>query len=786
MKNFALQGCIISKYTKIKGECFMKFGKFIGTALALSLSAAILPANAYLPFSANTAYAADTEKSESAEVIAMRNAMADVKKRVNIPKDFDGFDYDTRVRYETTYYRFIWSKSEERDGRTVTTEKITVEYYNGFISGYEHYVRSRGRNKPTFARLTPDEQEAYAKKYFYMLNPDIKGNVVFKRSSSDYDLFSSTAKYYISREEYGIDFYKNDGYITVDRDTGELVEFSLDWWSDAEVPDASNRLSVSEITDKFIEDKHMSAAYELYGKYERNPETDESVYVPYVMAVYRFTNYENELDAFTGKFTSMYDDKERLSYTDAYTWGRGDDDVVCYEGVAEEGDMLDDDDFSEAEKAALEKENEYISYEEALKIIKDDEYIVWNDNLVLVTNKISSYRNDRGEYLPSRYLKFEFTSEDKTKDCIYLTVELDAYSGEIITFSKSYSYGENSKNKNTTPLDQKSSGAIVKKAAEHFIGKKAAEYRYDGEISLSNNTATTGYGKFTRYVNDLPAAFDTMSVKIDSRGEVLGFSHTYHDLEFPEAKLVPETKVFQKLFEKEKPSLYYTGFTDLQLKPHVYLTYKFTASYSFNALTGERITSYGEPYYTDSPKQEPAKEQVLYTDIKGHRYEKEITELFEYGVRITDSEKLNPDGAITIEEFGRLCSEAYGMSLGLGSIYPRIKNTDPDTGKVIYEDNPMLKEKLTLGELAKIYLYNYEKDYYKAAALEGLYVSPYKNVPQSDPNCGYIAIAKATGLIKDGEEFAYDRNLSRGQCLKLLYDYIKGEESYRLDMIIRI
>ncbi|MDE6593372.1 MAG: hypothetical protein K2K57_09980 [Oscillospiraceae bacterium] len=761
----------------------MKFGKFIAAALALTLSATALPAN--LPSPANTVYAADTEKAENAETAAMRKAMAEVKKRMNIGNDFDDFDYDTETRYDTTYYRFGWYKHEEQDGKTVLVEKIIAEYYNGFISGYEHYDRSSGRNKPAFSKLTVAEQEEYAKKYFYMLNPDIKGNVVFVRSSSDYDLFGSTAKYRIYREEYGIDLDENRGYITVDKDTGDLVEFSLDWWSEAVIPDAEKRLSESEITQKFIEGGKMSAAYELFGKYEKDPETNESVYVPYVMAVYRFYNGKNELDAFTGEYTTMYDDKERLSYTDAYTWDRSvydGDEVVCGEGMEENNEL---DDFSDAEKAALEKENEYISYEQALKIIKDDEYIVWNDELVLVKNVISSYKNDKGEYLPSRYLKFEFTSEDETKDCIYLSVELDAYSGKIINFSKSYSYGKKSKNKNTTPLNQKASAAIVKKAAEHFIGKKAAEYRYNGEIRLSYNSETTGTGYFTRYVNDLPAAFDTMSVRIDSRGEVLGFEHTYHDLEFPEAKLVPEAKVLQKLFEREKPSLYYTGFTDLQLVPHVYLTYYFTSAYSFNALTGERIYSDGSLYYTDAPKSTPAKQQ-LYTDIKGHKYEKEITELFEYGVRISDDEKLNPDGAITIEEFGKLCSEAYGRSLSLGSIYPRIKSTDPDTGKEIYVANPMLKEKLTLGELAKIYLYNYEDDYYKAAALEGIYVSPYKNVPRSDPNCGYIAIAKATKLIGDGEEFAYDKNLSRGQCIKLFYDYIKGDKQKPIYEIIKI
>lgn len=77
--------------------------------------------------------------------------------------------------------------------------------------------------------------------------------------------------------------------------------------------------------------------------------------------------------------------------------------------------------------------------------------------------------------------------------------------------------------------------------------------------------ATFGY---TRYVNNLPAVFDTMSVRVDSRGEVLGFNYNYHEIEFPAANLVSEEEAYRKLFEHMKPNLYYTGFNDLQLKAY--------------------------------------------------------------------------------------------------------------------------------------------------------------------------------------------------------------------------
>lgn len=98
----------------------------------------------------------------------------------------------------------------------------------------------------------------------------------------------------------------------------------------------------------------------------------------------------------------------------------------------------------------------------------------------------------------------------------------------------------------------------------------------------------------------------------------------------------------------------------------------------------------------------------------------------------------------------------------------------------------MLDKKLTLGELAKIYVYLYENDCFAAAGIKGIYAPPYKNVPQSDPYCGYIAIAKAKGLIADGEEFGYNKSISRGKCLKLFYDYIAADKEKEIYEIIAV
>lgn len=785
MKKFPDLNGIIDRGSKLKrGGTVMKFRKIISAALGVMLALSAVPC---VPvFSADNT-SAKTE--ENAETTAMRNAILDVKKRVTVPQNLDKFEYDTQTRYDTTYYQFMWYRMDEDakyDDYYYAAESITVEYYNGFIGSYSHSYRNSGSSKPRFAKLSSEEQEKLAKKYLYQLNPGLKGNPVIERTSYESDLFDKTVSYRISRKENGIDFYDNYGSISIDRDTGELLDYSLKWWSDAELPDASKKLSVKEVSDIYASRKPLKAYYDIFTKREYNEETKETTYTPYVLAVYKPTvGGENEIDALTGKYTSIYDDMEKFSYTDAYTWGGGDSDVSADAGAEYEeyDDDAPDDDLSDAEKEALEKEDEYLSYEELLKIIKADEYIVFNKELVLESNDISYYTDDQGVSRTSRYLKFESTSADETKDSVYLNVTLDAYSGKIISFSKSYRYGEKSKNKNTTVLNEKTALETARKAANHFIGSNARAYRYDNNVEPTKDTTEAVFG-FTRYVNGLPTAFDNMRVKVDSRGEVLGFNYKYHVIEFPEANLVSEEEAYKKLFEHMKPDLYYTGFTDLQLKSHVYLTYEFEPSYYINAITGERITNYGEPYYVSEKAPEQTKEVKLYTDIKGHKYEKEITALFEYGIRITDNEKLDPDGAITIGEFAKLCRQAHKTSIY--GLYPDERKYNDKTDRYEYFDNPMLKEKLTRGELAKIYVYTYAYDCYAAAGIEGIYAPPYKNVSQDNPYCGYIAIAKAKKLIADGGEFGYNKTLTRGSCLKAFYDYIASDKEKKVYEIVKV
>lgn len=735
-----------------------------------------------VPFSGVDVFAQSSDTSESAEAAALKEAVAVVKNRISVPKEFDKFEYDSHTEYGTTFYEFTWRREKMgEDGNLRTDGKIIAEYYNGFISYYYNSSNENYSDKPSFPKLTSDEQERMAREHIYRLNPDLKGGLVLNRYSDKQNIGARSVSFSIDREENGIEFTSNGGDITIDRDTGALIEFELKWWSDAVIPDASKRLSIKQVSDIYASRKPLDIRYSLFTESEYDSKKKEYVYTDRIIPVYYPTVSGEELiDAITGNYTSYYKDREKYSYTSAYSWNESseNDFVDAGEGVDDYG-SVDIDDFSDAEKAAFERENKYISNEKALKIIKENKYIVFDDKLVLSSSKLYGYTDEKGERQLCKYLEYEYTTDDKTKDSIYLSVRMDALSGRIIGFGKNYSYGEKSPSANKDIIDREEAAALAAEAAKYFMGERADEYR-DTTQWKDETEYTSKRIYFTRYVNDIPTDFDDMQISVDSRGEVLGFEYTYHDMTFPEGRILTEKQAYDKLFIRMKPELYYHGFTDLQRKPHTYLTYRFDEDYLINALTGERINYYGTAYYSPrSTNDKTYSEPVLYTDIKGHKYEKEITVLWNYGVRLTDEEKLDPDGAITLEEFDRLLNMGLLTDGCFYEIYDEIYVTDPETGETEYLENPMLKKKLSYGELAKLYVYMYENECFGACEIGGIFMPPYKNISADNSYCGYIAVAKAKGLISDRDEFLWDKTITRAEALKIVYDYIASESESR-------
>ncbi len=718
----------------------------------------------------------------TAESEALKKTVAEVKSRISVPNELDKFIYGTTESYENVTYTLCWYSEGKTSQRYVEDQLInydkmlTVVYSNGLITYYS-YSDGKSRNaKRGFAKLSEEEQLDFAKKHLHALEPNLNGNAVIERDTSSADLRSRTVDYNISRTEYGVTMDNNWGSISIDRDTGELLDFSLNWYNDAKPKDASSRISVSEANAIYKERKGLSEAfYQYFINREYDSATGEWIEERFVLPVYvPEKSGENEIDAFTGEYTAYYADRKKYSYTDEYTWDMEEPEMLEEEAADEVADGVSlDSGFTEEELKAFEEESNYVTKDKIIQILKDDPYITFNDNLVFVGRDISRTTDDDGKETVRLYANFKHTSKDE-KD-IYLNVTMDPFSGEILNFDKSYyyQYPEDL----LKSVDKKTARQTADAAAAHFMGDKMKKYKfsnieiYDYYLDDKQTIPYAATITYTRYENGLEAPFDSISVMVNANNEVLSFDYTYHNIDFPKPELVSGDEAYASLFVKMKPELVYKGFKDLKMNSHIYLTYIYDEYFTLNALTGERINYNGKPYYVEQKVSES--KTIEYSDISGHRYENEIRTLLKYNVYVTDESKLCPDDDITIGEFMQLLNSAYGI----GSIYS-FKTTE--------ERELYYSRKLTYEELAKMYVYYYT-NMEAAAELQGIYKSPFTDVSENSEYCGYIAIAKAQGFINGkGGLFHPSAGISKADCLKITYDYLSGDDNLKLYQIFKV
>lgn len=726
----------------------MKRNRIIAFALACTLAAGSFEMLLAAHGEGNAVYAraeqVAVEKSEAEKI------RAEVLKRAEIPEGYTQFSCEAAEEYGNTFYELKWTRKNY--GR------ISAAYYNGLIYGYatDSFV---DYSKPSFVKNTEAEQEKIAYEHICRLNPDMRGKFELERETDYYDL-DSRVEYSIYRVENGLGV-DNSGLIRIDRNSGELIDFYLNsWYMDADFPDTKNMLTRKEAFGIYAESADITGEYKLYYNYSYDNSSRTYSLDPYVLPVYEMKiGGSSRIDGVTGEPSSYDNDIWETDLGRLYSWGKYSGGISICGGLGDESEITD---INKEDIELYEKNHNsgsYMTAEKAEEILRADNVIIFDDKLALKEDRITYDRDGNAAVRALRYVAFEYDPKDKPRDKIFLWAELDALSGEIVSFGKKYYYNEKSK----APLDEKSAVSAAKKAAAHFMGSRAAEYRFeklDGSENAAEKTAV-----LVRYVNGLPARFDKAYVKVDSRGEIIGFEYTCSNAKFPMGRVMTKEEALENLFETALPAASFDGFTDKELKAHIYLTYYMEREFYMNAITGERYDEDGRPYYKQPKKEE------FYTDVSGHRYEKEIRELFKYGVRPGDDERLRPDDPITVNEFFELCRQLEIANFSWDEIYDDIRITDSETGKKIRMDNPKNKEPLTYGVMARLFVRHYA-DKEHSPSLKANYKQPYKNVTKDNPDYAYIAIAKKQGYISKGDEFGYNKTLTRGECMKILYDYI--------------
>lgn len=722
----------------------MKKRSIAAAAMSLAIAASFTM-NAALPVYAQTAAASTASSSSSAKnTEALTKALETVKSRITIPEDYTDFSYSSSERSGIDTFSFTWKQDSEITSGSLGY--INVRISGDVITYFNHYDPSyKTWGDPTFARLSSGQLIGAAKNAVKMLDPDIADQLSYDENVSP-ELRSSTITVSFTRQNEGLDFDKNSGYVNIDKNTGELISFSLTWWGDAKFKKADTAVSVSDIEAAYRQNVTLTPYYRI--KNDDGKLSASIVYAPDKTVLF---------DADLAKPTTMLDDFAAANNTSNYTLDDTVEDVeedAAYETTeavsAGSGISRSNPVFTDAEKKALLDSGKYYSKTDAVKLLKDDKYLGLTDKYVLSSAEMEKTSSDDGSYSYLWNFNFYINTTDQYKQ-MYVT--MDAESGKILSYRK-YDY---SSGKKSRTINIKSVNKIAEAAAEYYLPDIFGEYRADESNTADAKGASDRTLEFNRYVNDIQVSGNSININVNSDGEVMSFDYDYDNIKFPEAKIISADQAYDFLFNQTDFDLYYSGFQTLDGKAKTYMLYSLD-TYYINAKTG-RLCSYDGGEYNSAE----SSGSCPYTDISGNWAEKYITKLYDYGITLSvNDNKFSPDSAITEREFARLLDSLY-----YSEVMPLLY------GDYAYDDTSTLgNSPLTKAESAKLYIL--ARDGKAFAELKGIYKSPFKDVKSTDSNVGYISLAYAMGAVKGDSSgnFNPDSKITRAYAMYMIYNII--------------
>lgn len=682
--------------------------------LSLVLAAALCAASAVPAL-------ADSNSEKINEMLSV------LKQRIGSTDEYDKFSGSVNAYGGETRYEFLWSKT---DGDNRSSMNITMNS-DGVVTSYYTYGGGNGRDgKASINR--PDVSEALdaAISGFKKLNPDISENVKITSDGEYRSLTGDDFGFVLQRTQNGIPVADDDGWISVSADAKRVVSFSLNYTTGLKFEDSSKLISKEDAQNSFNEKFPMKLRYTT--EYKDDKKSATLIYSP-------DSEYNQYISATSGEVITREYRRHRF----------GGGDMKASESMAAM-DMADNG-FSEAEIKNLDTINGLIDLDKAEKIILTSKVINANSAYKLTEHALCRDWYDEDKYIYR--LEFERTSGDED---YWLDAEVDAKSGDILSFYISENRGNEKAKLNVKQGYEKAYAALEVLAPTHF--GENMDYLLDGDDKDSS-----GNYVFFRYVNGIEFADNSVRISVDmASGKIISYRIGYDDIEFPSADgVISAEDAGKRLFEQVGYDVWYIPIYEDD-KPAKALAVYDTDSYdlTLDAFSGEL------KYKGESEK------VGEYTDIENHYAKDAIEALAKFGIGFADSE-FKPDINITQADFVTLLNAAFN-DYGPIVIYKGISYNDiyddAIADGIVKEDEYSPDADVTRDLAAKMMVR--ALGFEEVATLDGIYVPIFADV--SADSVGFTSILGAMGVIKGDENGNFNPNgtVTRADAAIMLYNYL--------------
>ncbi len=687
--------------------------------------------------------------------VAMRAALTKVKERISVPSELSEFTYSSYTNRNTTSYNFNWNTPSSAS----VSKTLSITIVGDIITNYYYYDgKNNNWSEPRLAKLSDTELLKKAKDALKKANPYIAARSVM--TSNGTTLFGSTAGFSFKRMVNGVPADYNNGTIEVDKNTGSLVSMYVTWWDNASFESKNGVLTQDELIKAYKELNTLTPYYRISTDWQTGKKSVYIVYEP---------SFTNDIDAKTGKESSMYKDRNKLLYGSNDIVAIDEEDLLVDTTAPAEGSAFVK--FTPSEIKAINANEKLITKEKVNEILKNDKYIKLNDDFKTTYSnlyeEVDNYTDTSTYYWD---LGYEYNKNSHIKN---INARINAENGEIISFN-SYSYYSSRQDEDKKPkLNVTSAAKTAEEALKYYLPDIADKFKANQNNLKEVETwgekneyyETSRIFTFNRFVGGIQVTGDDIRITVDSENQVTGFNYNYSDdVKFPSANsIISVEKAYETAFAEKPAGLKYSGFVDNEGKAHTYLVYN-PGSYYVNARTGKLCNYDGTDFIPDGP-------DSVFSDIEGIAAEKAITELKRHGVSlVTSGGKFEPDKLINSSEFTDFLSLIYRNN---GGITPYSAGAN-DASEVVEDINGNIVY-LTKADACKYLVQAWGAEDY--AKLKGIYTTPFSDVPSTRSDIGYIALCYGKGAISQTSgKFNPDSSMTRAEAVKMIYDYLVKQQ----------
>lgn len=692
------------------------------------------------------ASAAETD-SAAEEILAM------VKERVTVADEISEFDYSASKQGPVTVYNFNWSTpsgAQEYKGVSVTA-------YSSVITSYYTYGgKESWRDTPALAKLSSDRLYSKAVSAVKQLNPTVASSIKVDKSSLFMYPHSANASFQVYRVKNGVPVNGDSGKIVLDKDTGELVSFSISWHPKAAFQSKKGVLSEDEAWQKYGELISLAPRYEIDYDWEKDEYTSRLVY---------FQSEYGEINAFTGaksdfEADGFYGDTNDMMFDEA---AEAENPAT---GSADKGSA-----FTPQELAEITKDLPYANEDAIVKLVKSNKYLTFDDGMVLDWDNV--YKEKRGgeeKYIYNACFSTQ-TKEDYFEQPIIIdydegTVEaaaeeevdydssfyimVDAQTGELLSYN--YYTGEYIV---ADSYDMEKADKLAEEIMKSFAPTHVADYTdYTSSESTAETTVnengkkinkTSYYGSvhtFGRVANGIPVSGNSAQMWFDGKMRLTSYNLAYADVEFvdPEGMLTAD-EALAKFRESCDLELYYKARTG-KTKTATVLVYGADDTVYCDAFTGEQIRNWNVTNENDL------------SGITDPTTLSKAKALDDNGIFITDG-KFTENTPVSKDSF-------VSMMGYIGESYPK-KDTALPSGHKFADDS------FTLTRGDAMVLFTTFKCGNSVADIKGIFKNPFTDVKDDDSYLGCYAIAYALGATS-GDKLNAGADYTYGELINLVYD----------------